>query len=102
MAVLILARRDQHLVAFKGRRRDGASVFEHGTQAVTRRLKLGALLANQHTPQNRSGGLAKRASFDILCKLGDRPSFTTTSTVTVDPHRGERFFALPIGAESRP
>jgi pimeloyl-ACP methyl ester carboxylesterase len=31
-----------------------------------------------------------------------RPSFTTTSTVTVDPHRGERFFALPIGVESRP
>ena len=102
MAILVLARRDQHLVPLKGRGGNGACLFEHRAQAIARGLKLGAVLPIATRPRTEAEAWPSAQALTSCANSVIRPSFTTTSTVTVDPHRGERFFALPIGVESLP
>lgn len=53
--------------------------------------------------QHGSRGLTQgHQAFTSWANSATRPSFTTTSAVTVDPHNGERRRALACGAESLP
>ena len=84
MAILVIARGFQHLVAGEGRGGWRCAFLEHGAQLVATFLDLRAVAPYDVGRHQRRGGLPKGAGLHVLPETGDAAIFR----VKIDGHGG--------------